>query len=83
MEYFKIFSLLKAKSEEELIVEEAQNLEFVRAEGFHEFISVEKKWELLDSRIAKEFPQFIPPTSKSAEKERVAVLEKRCEELAA
>lgn len=79
-EYFKIFSQLKAKSDEEIIMEEVQTLSFVWAQGFDDQLDEEKNWDLLDSCVHREFPDFTPPTISVAK--RFAATEGRCDKLA-
>lgn len=61
--------------------DEAQkNLEFVGVKGFDDIVDNDKKWELLDSWIMKDFPDFTPPTKSSSSKS-FEDLETRCDEI--
>lgn len=59
-EYLKVLSMMKTMSEDDIILDEEMNLEFIGLEGFDDLIDNEK-WEMLDSSIAYDFPSFTPP----------------------
>lgn len=63
-EYYKVFSLIKARGEEELRIEEGKILEYVGIQGFDQLISKGKCYDVLDARIQRDFAGFTPPEKK-------------------
>lgn len=64
IEYYKVFSLIKARGEEDVMIEEKKILEYVGIQGFDELIDEEKCFDVLDAYMQRDFADFIPPPKK-------------------